>query len=1151
MFSLLSRFFGWVLSSAFSVNFDLLGFRFNQTCDKCYSSTFNAISAALATQGYWVQANLLDYFNFTSFGNIAALLYIFAVMGALVGLATGMPPKTWLWFIVGPVMYTYLLTDRHAVKGVGWIVDGSVGYENQAEVWKLAEVGIVNSGYFRNRALTERDLGFGGRQYSADTGPNTTARVSTFFLWVDSYVSWFVSFLVDWVGPNSALPGTVLNLATGTTNLPEDFGSMIADAVLPNNSLDHWLRRDKWYLLTNAKWGFMESISKARLASGDARDAFATFMASECGDILNSEVDLGAYTAAAHANGRDIPSSIFKQGGNPLSYAMATPPSYTALASRLNNTTIPKPSSLLRLIPSAGDISAMGSFFGSFNVASSLGPTEYLRSLRENEMSCGKYLDLLILLFRWEAGHVYYQLVKSAPYGVDEQNIAFSLFYGWQMRQKRDLFGLPIPELTFPMTVGDRKKFISNLILIHLFKNEMRMLPKPAIVRTSAAERAVEAVNTYQAELQGTTRASEVYSWAKMIPYLQGLLLYFLAIAYPFACSLMVIPGMHKSLLTWVSFWVWVKLWDVGFALAASLEKTIWAMVGNSQVSAETNARVGDLINIGYTNVDCEHTTKQPLPPDNCGGTMFPIIDNLCSAATSIPVPYVNICNGGSKHVAGTQAAFHTNLSLLDSSMALAGSMNYDLSNSYYVFIMSAIYFAVPAVTGQLVLGAKAGFASLATSAMQTNAQESGRKAADSHSQGLQAAMSANQGSVRQGLMAKAYAQNGAAEAIQRGNEALNYNTKAGAIGAANAGLGGYRTAMQGSIDMGRSQIGLDMAGASVGGLAWKGATGALRGMGRAAPAVAGTGLSDGADVMVNGGAIGAAGQGVGAGQGGTAEGTAGASAGLLDYTRRRDLASDDKAARDKRDARWENAGNNAYRAAAEKYYSEMSATGGTAIAAAQQDNEIARFNASSLGSGAQRGETFARAKAEFAAQDQTWGHMNNWAIESAPWAAAVGIGPGGMVSPGQKPQDMNGMAMMGMINDTGGKAKSEAEYTKKGGLFDGNVSMATDALNENYGSNYVWGGLKMVGFGSSIGAVTSGITRAVGQSSAGQGTGFAKTPVDGAGVRAEMANNHTNGTKGGLAPFGGSLNLNDNLIVPSVGADAMFKGRGGEAPAR
>jgi hypothetical protein len=111
----------------------------------------------------------------------------------------------------------------------------------------------------------------------------------------------------------------------------------------------------------------------------------------------------------------------------------------------------------------------------------------------------------------------------------------------------------------------------------------------------------------------------------------------------------------------------------------------------------------------------------------------------------------------------------------MDRSMTIGASMRLDLENSYYIYIMSALYFAVPAVTGQLVLGAKAGAASLATGAIGNLAGESGRAAGQGSGGDLSQRARANQAAVGQAAYAKdmrgqAAAGGFAAKALGEGN---------------------------------------------------------------------------------------------------------------------------------------------------------------------------------------------------------------------------------------------------------------------------------------------------------------------------------------------------------------------------------------------
>ena len=90
----------------------------------CPASSFTAIAAAFATQGYWVQSDVLYYITFTVFQNFAALCYIVAVIGGICGMALGAPPKLYLWFFMGPAVFHWLVGTTQEVKGVSWMIAG-------------------------------------------------------------------------------------------------------------------------------------------------------------------------------------------------------------------------------------------------------------------------------------------------------------------------------------------------------------------------------------------------------------------------------------------------------------------------------------------------------------------------------------------------------------------------------------------------------------------------------------------------------------------------------------------------------------------------------------------------------------------------------------------------------------------------------------------------------------------------------------------------------------------------------------------------------------------------------------------------------------------------------------------------------------------
>lgn len=63
------------------------------------------------------------------------------------------------------------------------------------------------------------------------------------------------------------------------------------------------------------------------------------------------------------------------------------------------------------------------------------------------------------------------------------------------------------------------------------------------------------------------------------IPYYQGLLLYFLALAFPFFALLLLVPGKHAGFLLWFILWLWVKSWDIGIAVVVQLDDILFSIL--------------------------------------------------------------------------------------------------------------------------------------------------------------------------------------------------------------------------------------------------------------------------------------------------------------------------------------------------------------------------------------------------------------------------------------------------------------------------------------------------------------------------------------------------------------------------------------------
>lgn len=80
-----------------------------------------------------------------------------------------------------------------------------------------------------------------------------------------------------------------------------------------------------------------------------------------------------------------------------------------------------------------------------------------------------------------------------------------------------------------------------------------------------------------------------------VVPYFQGLLLFVLAGLFPFFCLLLILPGRFHSFFTWFGLWVWVKSWDVGFALIHPFREFLWKIMNHRAGSTLQSENLDDI----------------------------------------------------------------------------------------------------------------------------------------------------------------------------------------------------------------------------------------------------------------------------------------------------------------------------------------------------------------------------------------------------------------------------------------------------------------------------------------------------------------------------------------------------------------------------
>jgi hypothetical protein len=907
----------------------------------CPASAYNLVTAAWANIGYMTHADFLYLITGTNFSAWAPLLYAVGAIGGLIGVAINSPPRNYVWFFLGPCIFNFLEFTTVDVKGVSWKVAGK--QQDMKLVWRDAESGLANT------QLVKRT----GLKVTTDDGPQGTYPVAWMLVFLDRLFSASTDGMVKFIGIGSQVGGT-----GGNTNLAGD------DRDAP------------WFRMSTAKWGMLENVVGVSARDPNVRDALVTFLGSECGDHFKKGVDTGRYIASQSNRGATLIPSVLKTDQvPPIDYnGTGNLPSslgYKPFVRGMDTEIIPTPRSIVRLFnQKSGTAESQGNFTAFSGKFSS---SEKFDTGRDTEIVCTEYLYTIIQALRWEAGHAYWQLLRSAPSGFTKEQVVKTLFYGWDVRER---LGDNIA------TDKQREEFTVHLILLYLLRNELMFAPQitESGQRFSPAEQTKNFSESYVRQQGSRAKAAELYNWAVMMPHVQGILTYLVLIFYPFAAMFIVIPGYWKAFFTWISFLAWVKLWDVGFAIVHTLERSVWAMLGNhSSMARVANGLIQTAAKSPITIQCDQEPSKCALPSVKEQGELK--MDDAWQ--------------------------------LLDRLLLMMGTADLDLANGYYIYIMSALYFAVPAVAGQLVLGAKAGMASMAVQGISQVAGEAGNAAKAATVGENVNKLQTNQGSLAQAAVGKSHRQTGLAlQQLDNANAALDAGIAQGRMGGIDKALGAASGAANQRAESYKSTAGMLNA--------WAGAAGEA-----VAPGGGGN----------NNKSAGQRGLGRFFGDKWGAVSASGVSAVLATgQNNANQLASSAsaRAARFGADANWA--------------------------------NTRSKLGADGFGDyGRKLG-----AEADFAAQTAAWEAKNDMATHLSGMAGVAGMNPGSL-NPGNKPTDPTGMAMSGQL---GASAQNAAQYSGFG--FVGRSRSMIQTNSNAFGGNFVgehWAG----GYGGGGGVVTSG----------------------------------------------------------------------------
>ncbi|MDY6090865.1 MAG: hypothetical protein SPJ04_06390, partial [Bdellovibrionota bacterium] len=695
------------------------------TDETCPGSAFTAVGAAFATQGYYLLSQVVSAIGAGHMEYWGVFLYMFSFFGFMIMIIlNGLQiPKNVMWFVLGPALFNFMIYTGTDVKGVMWRV-GNDRNLNQKKVWEIAEPGLRNL-----RPIVSGELDVANNQESTANKERVMnqIRVPQLFVFWDGLISDTVAQLSAWVGADK-----MLGRSGGGSNLPESKVEL-GDSSSTSSESDGTAA-----ILANLKWSKLQGIVGARITTSGLRDSFVEFMAGNCGEALKEQID-----ERALINARRSPLSFLADAKSTNNVGILK--ERDNLLESLQKEFMTTQGSLKRLFNKCGDKNSGKGGGEGTTLCEFVGEDTYkdIVDSKIDFIECDKTFKIIMKSLRWETGQIYHKIMADWDNGKQqkEKEILKAFYYGWNLDQSGSgATGSEYSGAGGRISDDKLKYFTRDLIFSYLLRNELEFVPKITNVQYSTKVQAEQASDTHIQSLGSQNKFGEIYTWARMMPYIQGILMFILAGAYPIVCIVFLIPGAHKVIITWAAFWAWVKFWDLGFAIVTVIERSVWGMLGNSTHAAAVNNTLANIVEgSGISSID---VTCKSGPLGSC---VFPNIK----------------ASGGASSAAD----------IFDKGTAIGLSLNYGVYNGYYIYIMAALYMAVPFICGQVILQGKHGVGQLA-SMMTGGAEKAAGGAAETSAKSKMSADIMNTAGIAKRQVQANEASKYAIKALDAGNKA-------------------------------------------------------------------------------------------------------------------------------------------------------------------------------------------------------------------------------------------------------------------------------------------------------------------------------------------------------------------------------------------
>lgn len=496
-------------------------------------SVGSLMGAALETAGHYMQSILLDMLANGVANSIGTLIFLIALISALLIVAIGGEYKYGLWFFIGPPLFVWLITVRVPSTGANWQF-GERSY-SKTEVYRATQDLFDPQ---QSNSSTDN----GARQVSP-TVQRATPQVSLFFKWWDQFTS---NLVQNFVG--------VLQISKH--NFEKNFVSKfeVYDAYLQQDITDPNLRAFLGLALVKECSRYFMLVRELNNPAIDRPRK----------ELISDELEKIAKTGNKTFSFQSYPA---------LKQWLMAYPDFSTLVGKLN-TNLQREK--LDTIPP------------------DLGGT----------MSCNALWQLSILVVNVHAKDLIENLAQEAAkggVGMSRADIIEELTRRYEFGiDHKDGFDVSAEEKGQKVQVyreiltGEQKLLllINELVARLIVKQFSNMQPDLAdmpkdytpdafkqdeLGRTFNEDTARRLQLTmYQESFKGK---GDFLSAMLVLPYVQGLGLFFLSLSFPLFMFSMIVPGRHHGVFVWCGLWFWLKLWDFGFAVVMLIDDLLYSLL--------------------------------------------------------------------------------------------------------------------------------------------------------------------------------------------------------------------------------------------------------------------------------------------------------------------------------------------------------------------------------------------------------------------------------------------------------------------------------------------------------------------------------------------------------------------------------------------